>query len=133
MSQITAEQSRDNPSKRFADLFKDCPAVSLLTFISNRWVGVTLGTLGARGVMRHGQIARTIPGVSQKMLTQTLRALERDGMVVRTATPTVPPTVYYELTDLGSELFELLLSVKHWAELNTGRIERARQCYDENS
>jgi DNA-binding HxlR family transcriptional regulator len=80
--------------------------------------------------MRYSQISREIPGVSQKMLTQTLRSLERDGMVARTVTPSVPVRVDYELTDLGYELFHLLLKVRDWAELNTERVDRARADYD---
>jgi DNA-binding HxlR family transcriptional regulator len=112
-------------------LFQDCPAVALLTSISNRWVSLSVGTLGACGSLRYGEIRREIPGVSQKMLTQTLRSLERDGMVTRTVTPTVPIRVDYELTDLGLELYDLLLGVKAWAEANVDRVEGARSRYDD--
>ena len=86
----------------------DCPAVALLSTISNRWVSLTMCTLGANGdAMRYSHISREIPGVSQKMLTQTLRMLERDGMVERTVTPSVPVRVDYELTPLGQGLYAL--------------------------
>jgi DNA-binding HxlR family transcriptional regulator len=111
--------------------FRDCPAVALLTSISNRWVSLIVGTLGAHGSLRYGQISKEITGVSQKMLTQTLRGLERDGMVVRTVTPTVPVRVDYELTDLGYELFTLLLQIREWAERNIAQVEQARTHYDE--
>jgi DNA-binding HxlR family transcriptional regulator len=112
-------------------LFQDCPAVALLTSISNRWVSLTVGTLGACGSLRYGQLSREIPGVSQKMLTQTLRSLERDGMVTRTVTPTVPVRVDYELTATGLELYDLLLGIKAWAETNVDRVECARSEYDD--
>jgi DNA-binding HxlR family transcriptional regulator len=71
-------------------MLRDCPAVQLLSAISNRWVALVIGALGASDSLRYGQISRAIPGVSQKMLTQTLRTLERDGILTRTVTPTVP-------------------------------------------
>jgi DNA-binding HxlR family transcriptional regulator len=120
----------ESPGQRFEALFEDCPAVTLLTSISNRWVSLIVGTLGARGRLRYGQVSREIPGVSQKMLTQTLRALERDGLVARTVTPTVPVRVDYELTELGNELYALLLTLKDWAEANVDRVGNARARYD---
>ena len=112
-------------------LFHDCPAVALLSSVSNRWVTQVIGALGMRGSLRYGGLSREIPTVSQKMLTQTLRLLERDGMLIRTVTPTVPVRVDYELSPLGIELYELLLEVKVWAEANVDRVARARQQYDQ--
>ncbi|MFD4876565.1 winged helix-turn-helix transcriptional regulator [Streptomyces sp. NPDC058420] len=109
----------------------DCPAVALLSTISNRWVSLTMCTLGSRGeAMRYSHISREIPGVSQKMLTQTLRMLERDGMVSRTVTPTVPVRVDYELTPLGQGLYALLSQVRDWAALKTDEVDEARAQYD---
>ncbi|MEV6174331.1 helix-turn-helix domain-containing protein [Streptomyces sp. NPDC051954] len=109
----------------------DCPAVALLSTISNRWVSLTMCTLGAHGdPMRYSHISREIPGVSQKMLTQTLRMLERDGMVKRTATPTVPVRVDYELTPLGEGLYDLLSQVRDWAADKTDEVDAARDRYD---
>ena len=109
----------------------DCPAVALLSTISNRWVSLTMCTLGSRGdAMRYSHIIRDIPGVSQKMLTQTLRMLERDGMVKRTVTPTVPVRVDYELTPLGQGLYALLSQVRDWAAEKVDEVEEARAGYD---
>jgi DNA-binding HxlR family transcriptional regulator len=111
-------------------LFEDCPAVALLNSVSNRWVAQVIGALGALGTLRYGELSREIPGVSQKMLTQTLRTLERDGMLRRTVTPTVPLRVDYSLSPLGGELYRLLLQVKEWAEANVERVDSARSAYD---
>ncbi len=109
----------------------DCPAVALLSTISNRWVSLTVCTLGSFGDgMRYSHISREIPGVSQKMLTQTLRMLERDGMVKRTVTPTVPVRVDYELTPLGQGLYGLLSQVRDWAADNTDEVDEARARYE---
>jgi DNA-binding HxlR family transcriptional regulator len=109
----------------------DCPAVALLSTISNRWVSLTMCTLGSFGEpMRYSHVSREIPGVSQKMLTQTLRMLERDGMVQRTVTPTVPVRVDYELTSLGKGLYGLLAQVRDWAADKAGEVDEARVDYD---
>ncbi|MCX5561148.1 helix-turn-helix domain-containing protein [Streptomyces sp. NBC_00038] len=115
----------------YAAYMHDCPAVALLSTISNRWVSLTMCTLGSFGdPMRYSHVSREIPGVSQKMLTQTLRMLERDGMVKRTVTPTVPVRVDYELTPLGQGLYELLSQVRDWAADKTDAVDAARARYD---
>ncbi|MFD8966898.1 winged helix-turn-helix transcriptional regulator [Streptomyces sp. NPDC059568] len=111
--------------------FQDCPAVALLSAISNRWVSLVLCVLGAKGQLRYGQIGREIPAVSQKMLTQTLRTLERDGIVSRTVTPTIPPRVDYDLTPLGRSLYYLLSGVRDWAWENIEDVNDARKRYDQ--
>lgn len=108
-----------------------CPAVALLSTISNRWVTLTMCTLGSNGAaMRYSHVSREIPGVSQKMLTQTLRMLERDGMVSRTVTPTVPIRVDYDLTPLGRGLYDLLSHVRDWAVDKADEVNDARARYD---
>jgi DNA-binding HxlR family transcriptional regulator len=109
----------------------ECPAVALLSTISNRWVSLTVCTLGSNGAaMRYSHVGREIPGVSQKMLTQTLRMLERDGMVSRTVTPSVPIRVDYELTALGEGLYGLLSQVRDWAGDKADEVDEARARYD---
>ncbi len=109
----------------------DCPAVALLSSISNRWVSLTMCTLGSNGsAMRYSHVSREIPGVSQKMLTQTLRSLERDGMVQRTVTPTSPVRVDYELTALGLSLYDLVSQVRDWAAHNAEAVDEARNEYE---
>ncbi|WP_329551052.1 winged helix-turn-helix transcriptional regulator [Streptomyces sp. NBC_00696] len=124
-------QAREIEPGTYEAYMHDCPAVALLSTISNRWVSLTMCTLGSRGeAMRYSHISREIPGVSQKMLTQTLRMLERDGMVSRTVTPTVPVRVDYELTPLGQGLYALLSQVRDWAALKTDEVDEARAQYD---
>jgi len=84
----------------------------------------------ADGAKRHGELARAVAGVSQKMLTQTLRSLERDGLVSRDVTPSVPVRVDYALTALGSELQLQVRELKRWAELHMARVIESRRAYD---
>ena len=98
-----------------------CPSRQLLELIASKWVTLVLCALDTSDddeptEMRYSELARTIAGVSQKMLTQTLRALERDGLVTRTVTPTVPVTVTYQLTELGRSLHAAVRGIKVWAE-----------------
>jgi DNA-binding HxlR family transcriptional regulator len=81
--------------------------------------------------MRYSELARRLAGVSQKMLTQTLRSLERDGLLTRTVTPTVPVTVTYELTDLGASLQQVIAEVKLWAEAHMAEVLVNRERYDD--
>lgn len=80
--------------------------------------------------MRYSELSRRLAGVSQKMLTQTLRSLERDGLLTRTVTPTVPVTVTYELTELGMSLHDVVRSVVVWAERNMDAVLAHRETYD---
>ena len=126
-----SKQARRIEPGTYEAYMQDCPAVALLSTISNRWVSLTMCTLGSHGdPMRYSHVSREIPGVSQKMLTQTLRMLERDGMVDRTVTPTVPVRVDYELTPLGQGLYGLLSQVRYWAAEKTDEVDEARGRYD---
>jgi DNA-binding HxlR family transcriptional regulator len=87
----------------------------------------------AGGPQRHSELARRIAGVSQKMLTQTLRILERDGLITRTVTASVPARVDYELTPLGHELFPVMVAIKTWSEAHMDRVFRARAQFDAQS
>jgi DNA-binding HxlR family transcriptional regulator len=127
----TTKPTRQVEPGTYEAYMHDCPAVALLSTISNRWVSLTMCTLGSRGgAMRYSHVSREIPGVSQKMLTQTLRMLERDGMVKRTVTPSVPVRVDYELTALGWGLYGLLSQVRDWAAEKVEEVEEARAHYD---
>jgi DNA-binding HxlR family transcriptional regulator len=86
--------------------------------------------VGDPRAMRYSELARRLAGVSQKMLTQTLRSLERDGLVTRTVTATVPVTVTYELTDLGLSLHHLMRGIKDWAEAHMDEVHANREQYD---
>ncbi|ORE97799.1 helix-turn-helix domain-containing protein [Aurantimonas sp. 22II-16-19i] len=107
-----------------------CQAVgSVLSRIGDKW-SVLVVMLLAGGPKRFSELKRAIGTISQRMLTLTLRGLERDGLVTRTVTPTIPPRVDYELTDLGHSLCGPVRGIGDWAFENHGRIEAARQRYD---
>ena len=109
-----------------------CSSRQLLSRLADKWVTLVLCAL-MEGPTRHSALARRITGVSQKMLTQTLRNLERDGLLTRTVTPTVPLTVTYELTDLGRSLVGVFLQLKNWADQNMDEVAQARTAYDARS
>jgi DNA-binding HxlR family transcriptional regulator len=109
----------------------DCRAVSaILSRIGDKWTVLVIEFLGY-GPKRFNELRRQIGGISQKMLTATLRQLERDGMVKRTVHPTIPPRVDYELTELGRELLVPVHALGDWARANMDRIDEARRRYDE--
>jgi DNA-binding HxlR family transcriptional regulator len=108
----------------------DCRAVSgVLARIGDKWSVLIVSRLGAKA-MRFNEIKREIGGISQRMLTLTLRGLERDGLVTRTVFPTIPPRVDYELTALGRSLLVPVKGLGDWALKNIGRIDAARRAYD---
>lgn len=98
--------------------------------VADKWTLLVLEALEEGGEQRFSQLGRAVAGISQKMLTQTLRQMEREGLVTRTVHPEVPPRVEYRLTDLGLELAEAFCGVWHWAERNIAKIEAARAAYD---
>ncbi len=109
---------------------KNCPTREVLNRIGDKWTVLIVGTL-SDGPLRYSQIAERVDGVSQKMLTQTLRSMERDGMVRRTIFPQIPPRVEYELTQLGDTLREPLKVLENWAMGNMSSILVARVAYDD--
>lgn len=106
-----------------------CPSRELLETIGDRWTVFIVLAL-CEGPRRHGELRRSLEGVSQKMLTQTLRTLERDGLVSRTVTPTVPPRVDYALTPLGLTLREPLAALASWSTSHMSEVLRHRDAYD---
>ncbi|RZS37094.1 HxlR family transcriptional regulator [Herbihabitans rhizosphaerae] len=108
-----------------------CPARTVLEAITNKWTVLVLTSLRSNGgTMRFNELRRFLDGITQKMLTQTLRSLERDGMVRRTVYPTVPPRVDYSVTELGTSLGELFNTFGEWANENVDRIMAARTEFD---
>ena len=107
----------------------NCPTRLLLDRIADKWTVLILTTLGEEA-MRFNALRRRIEGVSQKMLSQTLRQMERDGMVTRTVEPTVPVSVTYEISPLGHELVAALRPMVDWAETRMAEVEAARVRYD---
>jgi DNA-binding HxlR family transcriptional regulator len=156
----TAAQQRAQAKADYNAFLAGCPSRQLLDRISDKWVALTLAALGSDGPhpgvdrvgapgapgaprgpgesgepgeprsMRYSELSRRLAGVSQKMLTQTLRSLERDGLVIRTVTPTVPVTVTYEVTDLGLSLHHLMYAIKGWAENHMDEVLASREEYD---
>lgn len=102
----------------------------LLGRVADKWTMLALEVLIAGGEMRFTRIGEAIPGISQKMLTQTLRQMERDGLVVRTVHPVIPPRVEYKLTKLGFGLSEAFCGVWQWAGKHLEEIEKARREFD---
>ena len=109
---------------------EDCRAVSeVLSRVGDKWTILVVGELG-QGRKRFNEIRRALGSISQRMLTLTLRGLERDGLVTRTVFPTVPPRVDYELTKLGRSLLEPVSGIGLWARQNREHIEEARRRFD---
>jgi DNA-binding HxlR family transcriptional regulator len=102
------------------------PVSDVLAQIGGKWTIYVITALG-KGPMRFSELLRYIDGVSQKMLTATLRDLEKDGFVSRKVTPSIPPRVDYELTSMGRELREPLKMLSQWAYTNRERVEQARE------
>lgn len=108
---------------------EDCPVRDVLARVGDKWSVLVVGNL-SEGPRRFSELKRTIEGISQRMLTLTLRNLERDGLVTRAVTPTIPPRVDYELTKAGKSLMEPIAALAEWAEKNRGAIQKAREKYD---
>ena len=109
---------------------ENCRAVAdVLARIGDKWT-VYVVQLLSNGPMRFNEIRRSVGSISQRMLTLTLRGLERDGLVTRTVYPTIPPRVDYELTELGRTLICILVPLGQWAIANRGTVEQARALFD---
>ncbi|MCX5584172.1 winged helix-turn-helix transcriptional regulator [Streptomyces erythrochromogenes] len=112
------------------DVFaRSCPSRETLEHVTGRWGSLTVGAL-REGPVRFNELRRRVEGVSEKMLSQTLHALERDGIVHREAQPTNPPRVDYELTPLGVEVADRLLALIHHLEGSMPAVLSARDSYD---
>jgi DNA-binding HxlR family transcriptional regulator len=142
MSTSTAARKRAKAKVDYDAFLAACPSRQLLDRISDKWVALVLAALGSDGPgtpadgvgqprsMRYSELSRRLAGVSQKMLTQTLRSLERDGLLTRTVTPTVPVTVTYELTELGRSLHDVMRHIKAWAEARMDEVLANRAEHD---
>jgi len=106
-----------------------CPVRDVLDRVGDKWSVLLVGSL-ARGPLRFSALARDVPDISRRMLTETLRNLERDGLLTRTVFPTKPPSVTYELTLLGQELCSVLAPLVRWADKRHPDIRAARGAYD---
>jgi len=131
MPTMTAAQKRVHAKAEFDAYLAACPSRLLLDRISDKWVTLVICSL-EDGPQRFSEVSRRLAGVSQKMLTQTLRTLERDGLVTRTVTASVPVRVDYALTPLGQSLLEPIKHVKAWAERHVPEVLEAQRGYDED-
>lgn len=109
-----------------------CPSRVVLDRIADKWTALIIQVL-ANGTQRYAELRRTIGGISQKMLTQTLRSLERDGLVVRKVHPVVPPKVEYSLTRLGRTLIDPLHALCRWSERHLPELQANRNRAQTNS
>ncbi|WP_067669360.1 winged helix-turn-helix transcriptional regulator [Nocardia miyunensis] len=141
MGTTNAAQKRAQAKVEYNAFLAACPSRQLLDRISDKWVVLVLcalggdasgqpDTAGVATAMRYSEISRLLAGVSQKMLTQTLRSLERDGLITRTVTPTVPVTVSYAMTDLGRSLHHLTRGLRSWAQSHMDEVHTHRATYD---
>ena len=105
----------------------------LIGRVADKWTMIILEVLAEKGELRFTRLSELVAGVSQKMLTQTLRQMQRDGLVVRTVHPVVPPKVEYRLTGLGLSLGAAFCGVWVWAAENLQQVEQARRRFDEVS
>jgi DNA-binding HxlR family transcriptional regulator len=120
-TEVTKAHAGDHPR---------CVAVrEVLSLVGDKWSVLVVGVL-RHGPLRFSEIKRTIEAISQRMLTLTLRGLERDGLLTRTVTPTIPPRVDYELTKLGRTLLDPVLALARWAERHRAAIQGARDRFD---
>jgi DNA-binding HxlR family transcriptional regulator len=112
---------------------EDCRAVSeVLARVGDKWTVLVVSTLG-EGPKRFNELRRALGSISQRMLTLTLRGLERDGLLTRTAFPTIPPRVDYELTKLGRSLLEPVSALERWTLKNRTAMQQARRRFDARS
>ncbi len=123
----TTQQPRPNIFR------KDCLSRSVLELIADQWTPLIIYALEDEGTMRFGQLLKRIDGISKKMLTQNLRAMERNGLVQRVVYPVVPPVVEYSLTHLGKTLIEPMEALRGWAYEHLQEVAQARTTYDERA
>lgn len=120
----------NSPSHQVAAFPADCPTRQLLDRVADKWTVLVVLAL-SKDTLRFSRLQKQIEGISQKMLTQTLRHLERDGMLLRKVTPTVPVTVEYSLTPLGVSLVEVVRTMRRWVNTHYPEIRNFRLEYDQ--
>ncbi|MEV4760885.1 helix-turn-helix domain-containing protein [Micromonospora sp. NPDC049559] len=126
---MTAETTTRSPAAS-ADPESACPIAPVVDIVFSRWTTPILWTLNAHGRQRFVELQRRIATITPKVLTQRLRQLERDGLIVRTYHPEVPPRVEYEISELGRSLAPLFAHLAEWSATNLDKVDRARQEYD---
>ena len=127
---MTSDNGEDSPGYSEIDPHVEAMVHELIGRVADKWTLLVVEELEENGTLRFTQLSRKIPSVSQKMLTQTLRKMERDRLVQRTVHPVDPPKVEYRLTDLGHGLSESFCGVWRWVEGNLEAVEAARKQFD---
>ena len=130
VSSVTTVKGVTEPTSSWDPYTRGCPSRDLLDRIGDKWTVLVLGELARHGACRFTELRKQLSGVSEKMLTQTVRALERDGLVDRTVYPTVPVRVEYALTPLGQTLREPLKALTEWSVRHVDEVLAAREEYD---
>lgn len=120
-------------SEQEADPEVEALVNELIGRVADKWTMIVIDVLAEHGEQRFTRLGELVGGISQKMLTQTVRQMERDGLLIRTVHPVIPPRVEYKLTDLGFSLGEAFCGVWIWAGANLRRIEAARRLFDERA
>ena len=128
VASLQAYESCD--SQEPADPRIEALVTELIGRVADKWTMLILEVLTERGELRFTRLSELVPGISYKMLTQTLRSMEREGLIARTVHPVVPPKVEYKLTDLGLSLGGAFCGVWIWAEKHLEEVERARAAFD---
>ena len=130
MTTMSAQSAKEQAKIAYSVFLTSCPAHQLLETLGNKWVALVISAL-QESAKRHAELRRIIAGISQKMLTATLRALERDGIVERrVSTDVVPARVEYRLTELGRSLLPVIWAMKDWAETNMDSVLESRSQHD---
>ncbi|WP_426997002.1 winged helix-turn-helix transcriptional regulator [Pseudarthrobacter sp. N5] len=137
MPTMTAAEKKAEAKTQYNAFLAACPSQQLLAQVSGKWVTLVLSALGSGPdcdgeprPMRYSELARVLAGVSPKMLSQTLKSLERDGLIARTAIATVPVTVTYELTNLGLSLHQTVRQPKLWSETHRDDVSAHQTQFD---
>ena len=110
-----------------------CPSRTVLRHLTDRWTPMIVAVLADQSSARFGELKDRIEGLSPKVLTQTLRSMERDGLITRAVTASMPPRVDYSLTPLGNTLIDPMNALRRWAETNMDAVLAARERYDHNT
>ncbi|GAB3528660.1 helix-turn-helix domain-containing protein [Pontibacter brevis] len=126
---VKVQEKIDKIMNEKATVASCCPVKDVIGRFGDKWSVYAILMLGRNGKLRFNELKNLISGISQRMLTVTLRSLEEDGLVKRTIYPEIPPRVEYELTELGQSLLLQLLSLADWAKLNMHQIVEARERY----
>lgn len=111
-------------------IFEMCPVRNIIARFGNKWAFLVLLTIGENSVIRYNELCRKIPDVSSRVLSQTLKTLETDGLISRKIYPVVPPKVEYSLTDIGQSLLPLVMQLTSWAQNNMQRILNHRNNFE---